>query len=168
MVRTLLNVKVLDVKASIRSPLGTSTPRTIEKSGSKKRKRLTPTPTNQVNKSNGNNGTASNTTHIRRQKYETKALKEIRFFQNIPNLLIPRKQFSRLVREIMAQFTTPDYRIQARALDALHESTEAFVVRYLEESNLCAIHAKRITLMPKDMQLLKKIKQCPQSQSITN
>jgi len=163
MVRTVSNVKT-----SIRSPLGASTPRTIDKSRSKKRKRLTPTPTKQVDKSNGNNGTASNTTHIRRKKAGTNALREIRFFQKSSNLLIPRLPFSRLVREIMAQVATPDYRIQARALDALHESTEAFVVRYLEESNLCAIHAKRVTLMPKDMQLLQKLKHSHQSQSITN
>ena len=51
-----------------------------------------------------------------------------------------------------------DYRIQSLALEALQEAAEAFLIRFLEEANLCAIHAKRVTLMPKDMDLIKKIK----------
>jgi len=154
-------------KNSIKSPVGSSTPQVIDKGASKKKKTLSP---RQVERSI--QGTSADTTSNQRKKNKrkqgTKALMEIRFYQNNSFRIIPRLPFSRLVREIMAQVATPDYRIQARALDALHESTEAFVVRYLEEANLCAIHGKRVTLMPKDMQLVKQLNQSNQSQSITN
>ena len=60
--------------------------------------------------------------------------------------------FQRLVREI-AQVRNPYVRFQSSAILALQESVEAYLVGLLEDSNLCAIHAKRVTIMPKDMQL---------------
>ena len=60
--------------------------------------------------------------------------------------------FQRLVREI-AQTHSPYLRFQSGAILALQESVEAYLVGLLEDSNLCAIHAKRVTIMPKDMQL---------------
>ena len=88
------------------------------------------------------------------QKYRpgTVALREIRRYQKSSELLIQRMPFQRLVREI-AQVHNPYVRFQSGAILALQESVEAYVVGLLEDSNLCAIHAKRVTIMPKDMQL---------------
>ena len=65
--------------------------------------------------------------------------------------------FQRLVREI-AQVHNPYVRFQSGAILALQESAEAYLVGLLEDSNLCAIHAKRMTIMPKDMQLARRNK----------
>ena len=65
--------------------------------------------------------------------------------------------FQRLVREI-AQVHNPYVRFQSSAILALQESVEAYLVGLLEDSNLCAIHAKRVTIMPKDMQLVRRIR----------
>ena len=88
------------------------------------------------------------------QKYRpgTVALREIRRYQKSSELLIQRMPFQRLVREI-AQVHNPYVRFQSGAILALQESVEAYLVGLLEDSNLCAIHAKRVTIMPKDMQL---------------
>ena len=89
----------------------------------------------------------------RPQRYRpgTVALREIRY-QRSSELLIRRMPFQRLVREI-AQTHNPYLRFQSGAILALQESTEAYLVGLLEDSNLCEIHAKRVTIMPKDMQL---------------
>ena len=65
----------------------------------------------------------------------------------------------RLVWEIIQKYTltTDSYRVQARAMLALQEGMEAFLVSLLEDSNLCAIHAKCVTILPRDMQLVKWI-----------
>ena len=65
--------------------------------------------------------------------------------------------FQRLVREI-AQVHNPYLRFQSGAILALQESAEAYLVGLLEDSNLCAIHAKRVTIMSKDMQLARRIR----------
>ena len=65
--------------------------------------------------------------------------------------------FQRLVREI-AQVHNPYLRFQSSAILALQESVEAYLVGLLEDTNLCAIHAKRVTIMPKDMQLARWIR----------
>ena len=92
----------------------------------------------------------------RPQKYRpgTVALREIRRYQKSSELLIRRMPFQRLVREI-AQTHDPYLRFQSGAILALQESAEAYLVGLLEDSNLCAIHAKRVTIMPKDMQLAR-------------
>ena len=82
----------------------------------------------------------------------TVALREIRRYQRSSELLIRRMPFQRLVREI-AHAHNPYIRLQSGAILALQESAEAYLVGLLEDSNLCAIHAKRATIMPKDMQL---------------
>ena len=87
----------------------------------------------------------------------TVALREIRRYQKSLELLIRRMPFQRLVREI-AQVHNPHVRFQSGAILALQESTEAYLVGLLEDSNLCAIHAKRVTIMPKDMQLAQRIR----------
>jgi histone H3 len=85
------------------------------------------------------------------------ALREIRKHQRGFNLLIPKASFARLVREKMQEFKT-DLRIQSAALAAVQEACEALMVSLLEDSNLIAIHAKRVTIMPKDLNLANRIR----------
>ena len=87
----------------------------------------------------------------------TVALREIRRYQKSTDLLIRKAPFQRLVREI-AQSWKSDLRFQATAVMALQEASEAYLVGLFDDSNLCAIHAKRVTLMPKDMQLARRIR----------
>merc|ERR1712127_479558 len=80
----------------------------------------------------------------------TVALREIRKFKKSTDLLIRKLPFQRLVREIANDFKT-DLRFQSSAVLALQEASEAYMVGLFEDTNLCAIHAKRVTIMPKDM-----------------
>uniref|UniRef100_A0A803JJE6 Core Histone H2A/H2B/H3 domain-containing protein n=1 Tax=Xenopus tropicalis TaxID=8364 RepID=A0A803JJE6_XENTR len=82
----------------------------------------------------------------------TVALREIRRYQKSTELLIRKLPFQRLVREIAQDFKT-DLRFQSSAVMALQEASEAYLVGLFEDTNLCAIHAKRVTIMPKDIQL---------------
>lgn len=93
---------------------------------------------------------------LRRHRYRpgTVALREIRKYQKNTNLLIPKIPFQRLVREVAQQLKS-DLRFQTMAILALHEAAEAFLVGMMEDANLCAIHAKRITIRPKDMMLAR-------------
>ena len=86
----------------------------------------------------------------------TVALREIRRYQKSTELLIRKLPFNRLVREIAQDFKT-DLRFQASAIAALQEASETFLVTLFEDTNLCAIHAKRVTIQPKDMQLARQI-----------
>jgi len=92
-----------------------------------------------------------------RYKPGTVALREIRRYQKSTEVLIRRLPFQRLVREI-AQDVRTDLRFQATALMALQEAAEAHLVGLFESTNLCAIHASRQTIMPKDMQLARRIR----------
>ena len=94
----------------------------------------------------------------RRFRPGTKALREIRNFQKTTNLLIPRLPFSRLVREIALNATTQDMRFKSTALMALQEACEAYLVQLFEDCVLCSIHARRVTVMPKDMSLARRIR----------
>jgi histone H3 len=87
----------------------------------------------------------------------TVALREIRKYQKTTDLLIRRLPFQRLVREIAQDFKS-DLRFQSPALMALQEAAEAYLVGLFEDTNLCAIHAKRVTIMPKDIQLARRIR----------
>ena len=87
----------------------------------------------------------------------TVALREIRRYQKTTDLLIRKLPFQRLVREIAQDFKS-DIRFQGSALLGLQESAEAYLVQLFEDTNLCAIHAKRVTIMPKDMQLARRIR----------
>ena len=87
----------------------------------------------------------------------TVALREIRRYQKSTELLIRKLPFQRLVREITQDFKT-DIRFQSTAILALQEASEAYLVGLFEDTNLCAIHAKRVTIMPKDMQLARRIR----------
>lgn len=110
-----------------------------------------------------------------------RALREIRLLQNSTKLLLRKLPFARVVREIQLEFTGKQFRWQAEALLALQEAVEAYLVQTFEDAyvklralstdygrltdgplcacrNLCAIHAKRVTLMVKDLQLARRIR----------
>mmetsp|Transcript_3035 Transcript_3035/g.9451 ORF Transcript_3035/g.9451 Transcript_3035/m.9451 type:complete len:142 (+) Transcript_3035:17-442(+) len=92
----------------------------------------------------------------------TVALREIRKYQRSTELLIRKLPFARLVREITQTYNSApaegEKRWQAEALLALQEACEAYLVHLFEDSNLCAIHAKRVTIMVKDIQLARRIR----------
>ena len=92
-----------------------------------------------------------------RYKPGTVALREIRRYQKMTELLIRKLPFSRLVREVAQDFNT-DLRFQRNAIGALQEAAEIFLISLLEDTNLCAIHARRVTIFPKDMQLARKLR----------
>ncbi|RLN49921.1 hypothetical protein BBJ28_00010860 [Nothophytophthora sp. Chile5] len=81
----------------------------------------------------------------------------IRKYQKSTELLIRKLPFQRLVREIAQDYKT-DLRFQSTAIIAMQEAAEAYLVGLFEDSNLCAIHAKRVTIMPKDIQLARRIR----------
>jgi histone H3 len=87
----------------------------------------------------------------------TVALREIRRYQKSTEHLIRKLPFQRLVREIALNYKF-DVRFQAGALEALQEAAEAYLVGLFEDTNLCALHARRVTIMPKDMQLARRIR----------
>ena len=94
----------------------------------------------------------------------TVALKQIRRYQKSTELLIRKLPFQRLVREIAGDsevIKSPlcgKVRFQSAAVMALQEASETYLVGLFEDSNLCAIHAKRVTIMPKDIQLARRIR----------
>mmetsp|Transcript_30977 Transcript_30977/g.66503 ORF Transcript_30977/g.66503 Transcript_30977/m.66503 type:complete len:147 (-) Transcript_30977:467-907(-) len=92
----------------------------------------------------------------------TVALREIRRYQRSTELLLRKLPFARLVREITQTYNSApaegEKRWQAEALMALQEATEAYLVHLFEDSNLCAIHGKRVTIMVKDIQLARRIR----------
>ena len=88
----------------------------------------------------------------------TVALHEIQRYQKLVELLIRKLPFQRLVREIAQDLGKKDVRFQSGAIIALQEALEAYLVGLLGDSNLCTIHAKRVTIMPKDIQLAHRIR----------
>ncbi|KAJ4478222.1 histone H3 [Lentinula aciculospora] len=100
----------------------------------------------------------------RRYRPGTVALREIRKYQKSTDLLLRKLPFSRLIREIAQEMTTTtngeayELRWQSSALLALQEATEAFLVHLFEDANLCALHAKRVTIMQRDIQLARRIR----------
>ncbi|KAL1304453.1 hypothetical protein AAFC00_003449 [Neodothiora populina] len=106
-------------------------------------------------------GNAMGVKQARRYKPGTVALREIRKYQRSTDLLILKLPFARLVREIclnMAPAGTGIFRWQSQAIQALQEAAEAFLVHLFEDTNLCALHAKRVTIMQKDIQLARRIR----------
>ncbi|CAI2179114.1 20324_t:CDS:2 [Funneliformis geosporum] len=107
---------------------------------------------------------------IKSKRYRpgTVALREIKHYQKTTNLLILKLPFSRVIREIALEILGPKtgigLRWQSAAILALQEATEAYLIHLFEDANLCAIHAKRITIMQKDIQLARRIRRvciCP-------
>lgn len=84
-------------------------------------------------------------------------LKEIRHLQKTTHLLLLRAPFQRLIREITQQYKK-DWRYTAGSLMVLQEAAEAYLTGLFEDTNMCAVHAKRVTIMPKDIQLARRIR----------
>jgi histone H3 len=89
------------------------------------------------------------------------ALREIRRYQKLTEILIRKAPFSRLVCEIAEDYSrqmNKDFCFQSTAVLVLQEASEAYLIGLFEDTNLCAIHAKRVTIMPKDIQLARRIR----------
>ena len=86
----------------------------------------------------------------------TVTLREIQKYQKSTELLIHKLPFQCLVHEILQEFGV-GFRVTPAMMMALQEAAEAYLVQLLEDSNLCAIHAKHITIQPKDMQQARRI-----------
>lgn len=86
------------------------------------------------------------------------ALREIRRYQKTEELLLRKLPFARLVRETQSTISQKEYRWTAEALLAMQEAAEAHLVGLFEDAYLCTLHAKRVTLMPKDIQLARRIR----------
>ncbi|KAJ6561182.1 histone H3 [Mycena vulgaris] len=93
----------------------------------------------------------------RRFRPGTVALREIRRYQKATHTLLRKAPFQRLVREI-AQYLKPDFRFYASALTALQEAAEAHIIAIFEDTQACAVHAKRVTIMVKDIALARRIR----------
>jgi histone H3 len=85
------------------------------------------------------------------------ALREIRRYQKSSDLLIRKLPFQRLVREIAGEFRK-ELRFQSTAILALQEASEAYLVDLFQDTNLIAMHARRVTIMPRDIQLARRIR----------
>ncbi|KAH9872868.1 histone H3-like centromeric protein hH3v [Plenodomus biglobosus] len=95
-----------------------------------------------------------------RYKPGTVALREIRRYQKSTDLLLLKTPFQRLVREIAHNVSGENgpTQWQSQAIGALQEATEAFLVNLFHDANLCAIHAKRVTIQQKDIQLARRLR----------
>ena len=91
------------------------------------------------------------------QKSGIVALREIRYYQRTTSLLIHRLPFQRLVREIAARCGAGEVKFHSSTLLALQEATESYIIEMLEFANLAAIHARRVTIQPKDMHLVQRL-----------
>ncbi|XP_014662531.1 PREDICTED: histone H3-like [Priapulus caudatus] len=108
-------------------------------------------------KSTGNSSSAKKP---HRYRPGTRALMEIRRFQSTTSLLMRKLPFARVVREIALALSHGGigWRWEVNAIRALQEAAEAYLVHLFEDTNLCCIHANRVTIMPKDMQLARRIR----------
>jgi histone H3 len=85
------------------------------------------------------------------------ALREIRKYHELPELLIKKLPFQRMVHEMMQDFKM-DCRFQTTAIMTLQEASEAYLTQLFEGAGISAEHAKRVTIMPKDIQLARRIR----------
>lgn len=93
-----------------------------------------------------------------RNKPGTVALREIKKYQKSSNLLLKKIPFQRLVKEISQDCSEKDFRFQSGAIAALQEAAESYIVGIFEDTNACAIHANRVTIMKKDLQLAIRLR----------
>lgn len=101
--------------------------------------------------------------HLSEMGASDKALREIMKYQSTTDLLVAKIPFAKIVKQITDRYTIADgsteaYKWQSMALLALQEASEAYIVGLLEHTNLLAIHAKRSTVMKKDLQLARRIR----------
>ena len=92
-----------------------------------------------------------------RYRAGTVALKDICHYKGSTALLIRKLPFQRLVKEIAQDFKT-DLRFQSAVILCLQEAAEAYLVKLFDDANLCAIHTRRVTIMPKDILLARRIR----------
>nr|UHA57729.1 histone H3.4 [Crypthecodinium cohnii] len=86
------------------------------------------------------------------------ALREIKQYQKSTDLLLLKLPFQRLIKELCEETLRVEVRFQAQAILALQEATEAYLVGLFEDTNLCAVHAKRVTIMPRDLELARRLR----------
>ena len=139
-------------------------------SGSRKRKRKGTTPrkkqtleesrSRQSRQSHGQGHIVKEKHNKFRYRPGTKALKEIRKYQKSVELSFKKLPFSRLVREISQSLPgrPSDFRWQRKAVEALQDASEAYITDLMGDANLCAIHAKRVTIMVKDLHLARRLR----------
>ena len=87
----------------------------------------------------------------------TVALREVRKLQKSTGTLLRKAPFARLVKESAYDFKD-GFRFTASAVMAIQEATESYIVSLLADTNLCAIHAKRVTITPKDLHLARRLR----------
>lgn len=93
----------------------------------------------------------------KKSRVRNTVIKDIKALQRSTHLLIPKSPFARLIREICMEYGG-DLRIQAIALEALQEAAEAYLIDFFEDSYICALHAKRVTLLVRDTLLAKQLR----------
>ena len=93
----------------------------------------------------------------RRFRPGVQALREIRRYQKSTDLLIKKMPFQRLVRDVAQEFKS-DLRFQTSAVLAIQDAAEAYLTGLFQDTNLCAIHARRVTIQPRDMQLARRLR----------
>merc|ERR1719472_697727 len=102
-------------------------------------------------------GSIAGAKKVKRFRPGTKALREIKKYQKTTELLLRKLPFQRLVREIAHEHNADLY-FQSQALMALQEAAETYMVGVFEDTNLAAIHGKRVTIMPRDLQLARRLR----------
>lgn len=85
-------------------------------------------------------------------------IREIRKLQSSTTLCIPKLPFSRVIREVLMECTSVNMKLERKALEALQEAAEVYITQLFEDSNRCAMHARRVTLQPIDMKLALHIR----------
>eukprot|EP00758_Cryptobia_borreli_P012732 Tbor_TRINITY_DN5770_c0_g1::TRINITY_DN5770_c0_g1_i1::g.19709::m.19709/K11253/H3; histone H3 len=100
---------------------------------------------------------SSGVKRVHRWRPGTVALREVRKFQKSTELLIRKAPFQRLVREL-ATTQKEGLRFQSSAVLAIQEATESYMVSLLSDTNLCAIHGRRVTIMPRDIKLARRLR----------
>lgn len=94
----------------------------------------------------------------RRFRPGTVALREIRRYQKSTDLLLPKLPFQRVVREIAMQYASESLRFQRSAILALQEASEEYLTRVFEDTNLCTVHRKCVTITVPDMRLAWRLR----------
>jgi histone H3 len=102
-------------------------------------------------------GASTGVKRAHRWRPGTVVLRTIKRLQKSTDLLIQKAPFQRLVREL-ASGQKESLRFQSSAILALQEATESYVVSLLADTNLCAIHTRRVTIQPKDVQLALRLR----------
>ena len=110
---------------------------------------------NAVKSASGSASTGVKRTH--RYRPGTVALRQIRKFQKGTELLLRKAPFQRLLRET-AQSQKEGLRWSASAVAAVQEATESYIISLLSDANLCALHTRRVTAMPRDLQLARRLR----------